>query len=458
MRRHQSGWAVSSLAAILLSACGGGGGGNDNITITNAGGVTRIASFGDSLSDPGAYALVASEKSGGRFTVNSNGAKVWTELVAENYGLPLKPNQIVTDAGATIFSDGTSYAEGGARVTKVSASPIETAIVGLPSPTVLGVKTDTLPCSTPLLPSKFGSNANDPSTVAASITFDANLAGCVVPDAVLTATGKSSLILDSDNAGIGFFVANQANTPQALVTGSSGLTRTGLTTLPVSVQVSRFLASNPKGDGSTLITVLAGANDLFTLAGYISASALPPPSLSPTPNSSAQAIIGVATSLVQSVAALKAAGYSKILVSTLPDLGSTPLAVSQGANGIALFTGMTQIFNGTLKQGLGLLGTGISVFTLDTTFNNAITNPSSIGLTNTSTPACKQSTTGGFQSNPRSASLRTTNSSLFCGTADLVAANADQTYLFADSVHPTPRGHQVIAQDALTNLKAIGWR
>ena len=69
----------------------------------------------------------------------------------------------------------------------------------------------------------------------------------------------------------------------------------------------------------------------------------------------------------------------------------------------------------------------------------------------------RQAADGGFQSS-LSIPTRKTNSSLFCNRGDLVAANADRTFLFADGVHPTPKGHELIADEALRILREAKWR
>ena len=63
-------------------------------------------------------------------------------------------------------------------------------------------------------------------------------------------------------------------------------------------------------------------------------------------------------------------------------------------------------------------------------FNEVIANPASFGLINVTTPACIPA------------------SALNCTAATLVAANPGQTFAFADGVHPTPAGHQIIADYA----------
>ena len=118
--------------AVLLAACSNG---NVGVSSSNRLGFASVVSFGDSLSDVGAYAAGAIRAvGGGRWTVNSSSAKNWTELLAGNYGL-------TTCAALVGFQGGTSangyalsaampitsyagcynYAEGGAVVTTTAS-------------------------------------------------------------------------------------------------------------------------------------------------------------------------------------------------------------------------------------------------------------------------------------------------------------------------------------------------
>jgi len=66
-----------------------------------------------------------------------------------------------------------------------------------------------------------------------------------------------------------------------------------------------------------------------------------------------------------------------------------------------------------------------------------LADPSTYGFTNTTGTAC-------------------TVSSLFCTPASYVNPTANQTYLFADGVHPTGAGQRLLAQVALATIKAPG--
>lgn len=112
---------ASFLAASLLAACGGGDGGD-------ATGYTRLVVFGDSLSDVGSYATTGVKSlGGGKYTINSTGAKIWVELVAERarVAAPCAARTGLESSGSLAGLAGPitdvagcwDYAQGGARVT-----------------------------------------------------------------------------------------------------------------------------------------------------------------------------------------------------------------------------------------------------------------------------------------------------------------------------------------------------
>lgn len=116
-------WATA-LSAALLVACGGGGNGDQAPKVA----FTSMVSFGDSLSDVGTYKVGSiALLGGGKYTVNSNTDKNWTELIAAQLGLAAPcAAQTGLDGNADYgFSVAVSnhtecrnYAQGGARVTE----------------------------------------------------------------------------------------------------------------------------------------------------------------------------------------------------------------------------------------------------------------------------------------------------------------------------------------------------
>jgi phospholipase/lecithinase/hemolysin len=132
---------VSLLGAALLVACGGGdttlpGSGAPAGAPTTKGSFTALVTFGDSLSDQGAYSPATSLTGngqapffGGKFTTNIDGNQgtVWVENLATTLGLAVYPAEmgfgassvkcpvkLVVPAAAALC---TSYGQGGSRVT-----------------------------------------------------------------------------------------------------------------------------------------------------------------------------------------------------------------------------------------------------------------------------------------------------------------------------------------------------
>jgi outer membrane lipase/esterase len=130
-------WAPSALVSLLLAACGGGdptvpGSGSPAGAPTTKGTFTAVVSFGDSLSDVGAYSPATSLAGngtapyfGGKFTTNSATGTVWVENIAASLGLLVTPAEVGFNgqsvkcpaAGLGLGATCTGYGQGGARVT-----------------------------------------------------------------------------------------------------------------------------------------------------------------------------------------------------------------------------------------------------------------------------------------------------------------------------------------------------
>jgi outer membrane lipase/esterase len=127
-----------ALAAALLVACGGddptvAGSGTTQGAPTTRGTFSAVVSFGDSLSDAGAYAPATSLTGngvapyfGGKFTVNGAGGTVWVENVATALGLLVTPHEVgfmgssvkcPAAANPALAGTCTAYGQGGSRVT-----------------------------------------------------------------------------------------------------------------------------------------------------------------------------------------------------------------------------------------------------------------------------------------------------------------------------------------------------
>ncbi|QJR14165.1 autotransporter domain-containing protein [Usitatibacter palustris] len=211
----------------------------------------------------------------------------------------------------------------------------------------------------------------------------------------------------------------------------SASTPTGGAQRPVSTQVTEFLAaSGGAADPNALYTVWAGANDIFQNLAALQAGAITADQLSANIQAAAAAEAG-------QIARLRAAGARYIMVFNLPNIGATPQFAGAGPVVQGQVTALSAGFNTALFAGLaGLQATGLRVIPVDTfaLITEIMANPTAYGFTNTTGVACAP-----FPP------FATTPSSQFCSGANLVAPNADQTYVFADGVHPTTASHRITA-------------
>ncbi|HEY0335434.1 MAG TPA: autotransporter domain-containing protein [Stenotrophomonas sp.] len=186
-------------------------------------------------------------------------------------------------------------------------------------------------------------------------------------------------------------------------------------------QTNAYLTANGgKANPNALYTVWGGANDLFAVAAGAPAQA--------TIGSAVAAQVGI-------VGTLESAGARYVMVPTLPDIGLTPSSRAGGAVGMAQGTALSTAYNNALFA--GLKSAGLNVIPLDTfhLLQEIVASPAAYGFTNVTGMAC-------------TAALPT------CNPTSLVAPNAQNTYLFADGVHPTTATHQILGQYAISVLEA----
>ncbi|CAE6894045.1 SGNH/GDSL hydrolase family protein [Paraburkholderia domus] len=317
--------AILAMMISLFAACGGGGGGSNNGSgaATPQGGVNlQVVSFGDSLSDVGTYAPIASAVGGGRFTTNPG--QVWTQDVAQYYGGSLSAAFTIDITHKLSAQNGLGYAEGGATV----ATP---------------------------------ANQND---------FLTDVIGNVE--------------------------------------------------MPVNQQVSSYLTTHGSFNSSQLILVWAGANDVLR-AGSLPAAA-------PTVQTAASALAQIVGQIVQN-------GATHVVVVNVPNVGLSPKGIASPDGGANL-TQLSQLFNADLNTALQADGLQGKIIQIDsyTWVDQIIANFQANGFTVANTgQACDPTKTPD-------------DTSLLCSPATYVTANADQTYMFADDLHPTTHLHTLFAQ------------
>jgi phospholipase/lecithinase/hemolysin len=218
-------------------------------------------------------------------------------------------------------------------------------------------------------------------------------------------------------------------------------------------QLSQFTTANPSFDAeSSLFLLWLFPNDAFYCLNTYNAtngtcsSAGSSAGANPI-TTNLNGVPGIAVSnLIASINTLADAGARNFLVVNSPDLGTTP--AFRGTSNQTLMTLLSDGFNTALDSELTTLATAkpqldIELFQLDDALNSLIADPSGSGFTNVTQP-CVTSTS--LCSDPSS-------------------------YLFWDTLHPTTRTHEILAQQLygvaydpvpapmpfLGGLAAIGW-
>ncbi|HAJ61964.1 MAG TPA: GDSL family lipase [Cyanobacteria bacterium UBA8543] len=206
------------------------------------------------------------------------------------------------------------------------------------------------------------------------------------------------------------------NTNFAFGGATTGTNNTISTLLPgLQQQINGFTQANPTADPNGLYVVWAGANDY--LGGNVINPTIP------------------ITNISNAITSLARVGAQNILVLNLGDLGSLPgtrTDPQQSAN-LSL---LSNAHNSGLSQAIAALspqlGSSVNLTLIDTNslFNRVYANPAEFNFTNVTT-ACL--------------------SVLSCASAN---QNAQNQYLFWDSIHPTTAGHQLIADVAFSSLNS----
>jgi outer membrane lipase/esterase len=203
----------------------------------------------------------------------------------------------------------------------------------------------------------------------------------------------------------------------------------GLPGAGVVQEITRYLATSPTPNKSSLVIVYAGANDYFGALPGIQALAAAQQTAAVT----AQVDTTVANILAD-VTRLAQAGVTNFVVPNLPNLGATP-NYNTSVTGAALATEITNVHNTTLEQALSGLAAqlhiNIRIVDVSSAINQVLADPAKFGTTNT-TQEC---------------------------LLNAACVSQQLPYLFWDDVHPTAQSHQVLAEyfaSTINGPKAIG--
>lgn len=218
----------------------------------------------------------------------------------------------------------------------------------------------------------------------------------------------------------------------------------GQLTVPIATQISNHLTKvGGSFTGNELVTVMAGGNDVFMNLGAVGIGQIQP----------ADAVTAMGTAAVELSTYIKTyltgKNAKKVLVLNIPDIKGTPFGQSQSPATQGLIDLMVSTFNAQLKT--GLQGTpGVLLIDAYAASKDEVANPSQYGLSNVTGTACRLS-----YPNP-DPQVNPLNSSLVCNATNVVAGDVSH-YLFADTVHPTPYGYQLMSQLVFKELVLAKW-
>lgn len=254
--------------------------------------------------------------------------------------------------------------------------------------------------------------------------------------------GNAGAAMPAGDGGNNFAVGGaRASEPVKYVINGTKFLDTGLQSFhylipSVKDQVTAALQRQPVLRKDGLYLIWAGANDLLTaLVDHQAALALPA-----TQMDAAELVVNLSRQAAADVASqvrrLGQAGAGTVVALNLPDIGRTPRALAQPEEARRLSSYMASRFNDSLNSELADYKGNLVMLDVQGMFNELVDHPARYGLRNVTTPACG------------------TVSTAFCNAGTLVEPDANRTYLFADEIHPTGFGHQLIADYTLSVLQA----
>lgn len=408
-------FAVAAGAALLMAGCGGGSNPSapslSTVASVNAastapsagpsGGFNNFVVFGDSLSDDGAYTLAAVGVYG-----------------SAPFNIPF--------TGTLPYSAGGQFTVNGATTGNWTGVLAQSLGLSL-APNVVGYTT---------------------SGVTAYLT----------PTGTTTTLSSATCAFNTAPSGSPKNCTDFAQGGSMVATAAGIGHSTGALTYPVTQQLQNYLGEFGSFNSSQLISVLAGNNDIFSALSGVQTAESQGVAQS-TAVAQAQATVAVAADqLAGVVKSILSNGGRYVVVYTLPDSSLSPFGQSLAGGTTCdnknpqtacyLLSNLVQVFNQRLLN--DLQGQPVKMIDGFALLNQEIASPASFGFTNVSTPWCDLS------------AAYVNNTSLLCNVNTPATAYGASTsnlgsWLFADAVHPTPAGYQVIANATLAELRSFGW-
>ncbi|EKY25243.1 outer membrane autotransporter barrel domain protein [Brevundimonas diminuta 470-4] len=215
---------------------------------------------------------------------------------------------------------------------------------------------------------------------------------------------------------LGFNAANFMGPVTGSINYAFGGARTDSQAQPLGMrlQLAQYQQRGGTFGANDLVSVLGGANNIFQGLPAAGASTNPTGAITPVALSAAADINFIVNGIAQ-------AGAGTVLVTNLPKLSITPQFRGTPAAPLADFAVTT--FNGALLTGLNATaaarpGTNIILMDLFKVGDVIAGNPSAFGVSNVTQP---------------------------CFNGVTVCSNPDD-YFYFDGVHPTAKGHEIIAR------------
>ncbi len=187
--------------------------------------------------------------------------------------------------------------------------------------------------------------------------------------------------------------------------GGARVTAANAASIPITTQITNYLNAGGTFGPNDLIYIQGGGNDFFFYQA--------------TGSTNNAILTTAANQLAAQVVRVQAAGADRIV---------TFAVQTGGAPGL-------QLFNQTYAAALAAASVNALYFNTDRLYNEIVANPGAFGITNITSTACL-------------------GSSLTCTPATYRSPGANETYLLADSVHPSGITQRITGQAVASLLKA----
>jgi phospholipase/lecithinase/hemolysin len=227
------------------------------------------------------------------------------------------------------------------------------------------------------------------------------------------------------------------------------------TTIPVRDQVAEFLKAHERFNPDQLILINGGANDIFFQLAAARAAGT-----AEAQQNAVKAITQSALDLADIVGTIVKSGATHVVVINMPDIGKVPMGAASADRGQSL-TQISQSFNSTLAGALRQQDLGEKVLLIDSFsfLDDIIANfqQHGFGVSNTAF-ACDLSAQVMKATNLHLDNPSVFGQSLFCSPQTYVSKGADETFMFADTVHPTTHLNALVAEFVEQQIERQHWK